>query len=121
MSPQPVSRGLLRPVLHTLVLLSTEQRWLRAVVLVTPTLAVLCGAAAGAAGGVAADPRAVTERFDRELDALLAAAGIAAPAAVAEGSVPPGRTGRDGVHTRWLPPLLEEMQAIARAHPMGRW
>jgi ring-1,2-phenylacetyl-CoA epoxidase subunit PaaC len=71
--------------------------------------------------GVAADPRAVTERFDRELRALLTSATIAAPSAPSVESVPPGRTGRDGVHTRWLPPLLEEMQAIARAHPMGRW
>jgi ring-1,2-phenylacetyl-CoA epoxidase subunit PaaC len=74
-----------------------------------------------AAVGVAADSRAVIERFDRDLGALLTSAGIAVPSAPAAESVPPGRTGRDGVHTRWLPPLLEEMQAIARAHPMGRW
>jgi hypothetical protein len=54
MSPQPVSGGLLRPAVHTLVLLSRGQRWLRAVVLVTPTLAVLCGVAAGAPAAGAA-------------------------------------------------------------------
>ncbi|GAA4358856.1 hypothetical protein [Angustibacter luteus] len=48
MSPQPVSWGLLRRTVHTVVLLSAEQQWLRAVVLVTPPLAVLCAVAAGA-------------------------------------------------------------------------
>jgi ring-1,2-phenylacetyl-CoA epoxidase subunit PaaC len=74
-----------------------------------------------AAAGVAADPHAVTERFDGELGTLLTAAGIVTPPAPSAESVPSGRTGRDGVHTQWLPPLLKEMQAIARAHPMGRW
>ena len=54
MSPQPVSWGRLRRTLHAVVLFSTEQRWLRVVVLVTPALAVLCAVAAGAPAPVAA-------------------------------------------------------------------
>jgi ring-1,2-phenylacetyl-CoA epoxidase subunit PaaC len=32
-----------------------------------------------------------------------------------------GRGGRDGVHTEALSRMLAEMQAVARAHPLGRW
>jgi ring-1,2-phenylacetyl-CoA epoxidase subunit PaaC len=77
-----------------------------------------------AAAGIAADPQRVAERLERSLAELLSEAGLAAPAASGGSATeahPPGRAGREGVHTRWLPPLLEEMQAIARAHPMGRW
>jgi len=74
-----------------------------------------------AAAGVAADPQLVAERLERSLGELLTEAGLAAPAASPSEAHPPGRAGREGVHTRWLPPMLEEMQAIARAHPMGRW
>ncbi len=71
--------------------------------------------------GVAADPHLVAEQLDRSLAELLAEAGLPAPPPHAAEAHPPGRTGRAGVHTHWLPPLLEEMQGLARAHPMGRW
>jgi ring-1,2-phenylacetyl-CoA epoxidase subunit PaaC len=76
--------------------------------------------AALVAAGVAADAPAVTERFDVELTGLLEEAGITPPPAPVE-QPPSGGTGRWGVHTPWLPPLLDELQGLARAHPMGRW
>ncbi|HET6562082.1 MAG TPA: 1,2-phenylacetyl-CoA epoxidase subunit PaaC [Marmoricola sp.] len=72
------------------------------------------------ATGVAADPQRTAERLHHELELLLEDAGLAAPTSHVEAH-PAGRTGRWGVHTRWLAPLLEELQGLARAHPMGRW
>ena len=70
--------------------------------------------------GAAADPAAVWDEADRVLRQVLETAGLPEPEvapAIADGQ--PG--GRDGHHTPWLAPLLEELQEIARAHPMGRW
>jgi ring-1,2-phenylacetyl-CoA epoxidase subunit PaaC len=73
-----------------------------------------------AAAGVAADPAAAWERASSLLAEVLGAAGLTAP--VSEPVVPEGQpAGRYGVHTSWLPPLLDELQGLARAHPMGRW
>ncbi len=74
-----------------------------------------------AAAGVGADARRVAGRLDDGIAELLAEAGISTPVETHVAAHPAGRTGRWGVHTRWLPPLLEEMQGLARAHPMGRW
>ena len=72
------------------------------------------------AAGVAPDPVAVWATSNEFLQRLLTAAGLVLPAdAVVFG--PDGRGGREGVHSVWLGPLLEEMQGLARAHPMGRW
>jgi ring-1,2-phenylacetyl-CoA epoxidase subunit PaaC len=70
--------------------------------------------------GVAAEPHAVWSETVAWLRELLATAGLAEPQVVPLPG-PEGRGGRDGVHTAWLPPLLEEMQSVARAHPEGRW
>jgi ring-1,2-phenylacetyl-CoA epoxidase subunit PaaC len=69
---------------------------------------------------VAPEPEGAWADARSYLRELLGAAGMTEPD-VAPDPGPRGRAGRDGVHTRWLPPLLEEMQHIARAHPMGRW
>jgi ring-1,2-phenylacetyl-CoA epoxidase subunit PaaC len=60
-----------------------------------------------------------TDAFDdamRVIDQVLDAAGLERPdiASAAGG-------GRDGIHTDGFPALLEEMQGLAREHPMGRW
>jgi ring-1,2-phenylacetyl-CoA epoxidase subunit PaaC len=87
-----------------------------------PELGRVDGVTAGLApAGVAADPQLVAERLELSVGELLTEAGLSTPAASPSEAHPPGRAGREGVHTRWLPPMLEEMQAIARAHPMGRW
>jgi ring-1,2-phenylacetyl-CoA epoxidase subunit PaaC len=72
------------------------------------------------AAGVAADPGTAWERTHVLLRELLESARLAEPVgepAVREGSP----AGRDGAHTPWLAPLLEELQGLAREHPMGRW
>jgi ring-1,2-phenylacetyl-CoA epoxidase subunit PaaC len=69
---------------------------------------------------VAAEPEAAWADAEFFLRELLGAATLALPV-VAPDPGREGRAGRDGVHTRWLAPLLEEMQHIARAHPQGRW
>jgi ring-1,2-phenylacetyl-CoA epoxidase subunit PaaC len=52
----------------------------------------------------------------RVVDQVLDTAGLERPDITsAEGR------GRDGVHTESFPALLDEMQGLARAHPMGRW
>ena len=72
------------------------------------------------ASGVAADPAAVQSASHAVLRQLLGAADLPEP--LVEPSLAEGRPGgRAGTHTRWLAPLLEEMQALARAHPRGKW
>jgi ring-1,2-phenylacetyl-CoA epoxidase subunit PaaC len=70
--------------------------------------------------GVAADPVAVGAATHDVITQLLAAADLPEP--LVETSLALGRDGgRAGAHTPWLAPLLEEMQALARAHPKGTW
>ena len=69
--------------------------------------------------GGAADPQAVWSSTRAVLEQVLAAAGVPEPQPTKPDPAEPG--GRDGAHTEWLTPLLEEMQGLARAHPVGRW
>jgi ring-1,2-phenylacetyl-CoA epoxidase subunit PaaC len=52
----------------------------------------------------------------RLVDQVLALAGLDRPDVAAAN----GR-GRDGIHTESFAALLDEMQGLARQHPMGRW
>ncbi|MDO9380420.1 MAG: 1,2-phenylacetyl-CoA epoxidase subunit PaaC [Nocardioidaceae bacterium] len=70
--------------------------------------------------GVAADPSAAWLVASAFLDQVLAAGDLEPPGTRSVGTMG-GRAGRDGAHTEWLGPLLDEMQVVARAHPMGRW
>lgn len=75
-----------------------------------------------AVAGVGVDPAQLRAEFDLVIDSVLAAAQLERPAGEGEtggGASAPG--GRTGTHTESLAPLLEEMQAVARAHPMGMW
>ncbi|WP_436492518.1 1,2-phenylacetyl-CoA epoxidase subunit PaaC [Actinokineospora sp. HUAS TT18] len=66
--------------------------------------------------GVAVDPAALRSEVDSVLDTVFHAAGLTRPdVAQAAG------TGRDGVHTEELGPLLAEMQQVARALPGAVW
>ena len=59
------------------------------------------------------------EAFDdamSTIEQVLDTAGLDRPDVVAA----PGG-GRDGIHTESFPALLDEMQGLARAHPLGRW
>jgi len=69
--------------------------------------------------GVAPDAGGVWAATADFLTLLWDRAGLAPDEGSALGVV--AVTGRTGVHTPWLGPLLEEMQSIARAHPLGRW
>ncbi|WP_395107087.1 1,2-phenylacetyl-CoA epoxidase subunit PaaC [Actinomadura sp. SCN-SB] len=73
-----------------------------------------------AQAGVGVDPASTREEVDAVLDQVLAVSGVDRP-----DRPPPvgvgGRTGRDGMHTEAMGPLLAEMQVVARAHPSGRW
>ncbi len=76
--------------------------------------------AALVAARVAAQPQEAAERAHGLLRQVLGSAGLVEPdgaPAVAERTP----AGRQGAHTDWLPPLLDELQGLARAHPMGRW
>ena len=69
-----------------------------------------------AEGGVAADPAAVQPVVAQVLDQVAEAGGLVRPRI---GQADPA--GRDGRHTDALPPLLEELQSVARAHPGATW
>jgi ring-1,2-phenylacetyl-CoA epoxidase subunit PaaC len=72
------------------------------------------------AAGVVPDPEAVWAEATSFLDRLLSAAELSAPEVAP--ALPPERSGgRRGAHTAWLVPLLDELQGLARAHPLGRW
>ncbi len=73
-----------------------------------------------AEAGVGVDPASVADAVDAVLDQVLAAAGLERPAERRLAGVD-GRTGRGGLHTEALGPLLAEMQVVARAHPQGQW
>ncbi|NLU66178.1 1,2-phenylacetyl-CoA epoxidase subunit PaaC [Streptomyces sp. HNM0574] len=72
------------------------------------TVAALCPDD-GSAAGVEAETR-------EALQQVAAAGGLALP----DAEPVPG-SGRDGVRTSHLAPLLEELQSVARAHPDGVW
>jgi ring-1,2-phenylacetyl-CoA epoxidase subunit PaaC len=57
---------------------------------------------------------------DAVIDAVLAEATLDRPRVPAATGVG-GRTGRDGVHTEDLGPILAELQSVARANPHGVW
>ena len=69
---------------------------------------------------VAADSSIAWASAWQQLEPVLEAADLAEPDVPASGPVA-GRAGRDGRHSESLGPLLDEMQSVARAHPMGRW
>ncbi|HEX4831224.1 MAG TPA: 1,2-phenylacetyl-CoA epoxidase subunit PaaC [Trebonia sp.] len=73
-----------------------------------------------AAAGVAVDPASLAAEVDAALGQVLAASGLEPPD-VPPAGMPGGRPGRDGVHTEALSAMLAPMQAVARAHPQGRW
>ncbi len=73
-----------------------------------------------AAAGAGVDPATVRADVDAVVDQVLAAAGLERPQVPAMSGVR-DRTGRDGLHTEAFGHLLAEMQAVARAHPMGMW
>ena len=73
-----------------------------------------------AEAGVAVDPADAAGEAAAVLDQVLTASGVSRPA-VPQAGLLGGRGGRDGVHTEALSRMLAEMQAVARAHPLGRW
>jgi ring-1,2-phenylacetyl-CoA epoxidase subunit PaaC len=75
---------------------------------------------ATALAGVGVDPAGLAADVDAVLDQVLAASGVTRPDRAPLGGAH-GRRGRDGHHTGALGSLLEEMQAVARAHPRGQW
>jgi ring-1,2-phenylacetyl-CoA epoxidase subunit PaaC len=76
--------------------------------------------AAAAESGVGVDPTTVREAAEAVLDQVLAAADVPRSEAPRRAGVL-GRTGRDGMHGEPLSRMLAEMQAVARAHPLGQW
>ncbi len=69
-----------------------------------------------ALAGVAPDPAALRETWQRTVQSVLARATLATPSGtwMHQG----GRTGR---HTEHLGPMLAEMQHLQRSHPGARW
>ena len=70
--------------------------------------------------GVAVDPATVRVDLDAVLDQVLPAATLTRPERAPVGLIG-GRSGRDGVHTEALGPVLALMQSPARAHPGATW
>ena len=66
--------------------------------------------------GVAADVRALAEPWRQRLDAVMAEATLAVPAA---GHMQRG--GKQGLHTEHLGYVLAEMQFLQRAYPNAQW
>ncbi|RDI68066.1 1,2-phenylacetyl-CoA epoxidase subunit PaaC [Nocardia pseudobrasiliensis] len=73
-----------------------------------------------AAVGAAVPAEALRKEFESVVAQVFHAARLDAPAAQPVTGVG-GRTGRDGIHTEAMGYVLAELQAVARAHPMGRW
>lgn len=69
---------------------------------------------------VAVDPASLRSEVEGVVDAVVTAAGLRRPEVPGRSGVG-GRTGRHGVHTEALGPLLAEMQSVARAHPGATW
>jgi ring-1,2-phenylacetyl-CoA epoxidase subunit PaaC len=72
------------------------------------------------AAGAAVDPGAVRDEVDAVLDEVLAAATLARPDVRPIGTTG-GRSGRQGLHTEYLGPLLAVMQSLARQHAGATW
>jgi ring-1,2-phenylacetyl-CoA epoxidase subunit PaaC len=68
------------------------------------------------AAGIAADPAALREAWNADVDAVLAEATLARPA---DGWMQKG--GKAGVHTEHLGPMLATMQFLQRAYPDAKW
>jgi ring-1,2-phenylacetyl-CoA epoxidase subunit PaaC len=73
-----------------------------------------------AAAGVAVDPAVLRADVDPVLDQVLTAATLTRPDVRPIGAVG-GRSGRQGLHTEHLGPLLAVMQSLARQHPGATW
>lgn len=74
-----------------------------------------------AAQKAAIDAAAVRGEFDAVVAEVFAEAELDVPAAGPSVSTVGGRSGRTGLHTELLGPLLANMQSVARAHPEGLW
>jgi ring-1,2-phenylacetyl-CoA epoxidase subunit PaaC len=72
------------------------------------------------AAGVAVDPATVRAEVDGVLDEVLAAATLRRPDVRPIGTTG-GRSGRQGLHTEYLGPLLAVLQSLARQHPGATW
>ena len=72
------------------------------------------------AAGVAVDPGEVRAEVDPVLNEVLARATLTRPQCPPVGALA-GRSGRDGVHTEQLGPLLAQKQSLARQHPGATW
>jgi ring-1,2-phenylacetyl-CoA epoxidase subunit PaaC len=72
------------------------------------------------AARVAVDPAETREEVDAVLDEVLAGATLTRPVVRAVGTAG-GRSGRQGLHTEHLGPLLAVMQSLARQHPGATW
>ncbi|WP_304455262.1 1,2-phenylacetyl-CoA epoxidase subunit PaaC [Nocardiopsis sp. YSL2] len=70
-----------------------------------------------AAQGAGVDPSTVADEVHDVLTQVLTTATLAAPEPFPEAAV----AGRDGRHTPDLPPLLDELQRVAREHPEATW
>jgi ring-1,2-phenylacetyl-CoA epoxidase subunit PaaC len=70
--------------------------------------------------GVGVDPADVRAEFDAVVATVLGAGDLEPPQGPTATTVA-GRAGRNGVHSESLGPLLAQLQAVARAHPTGRW
>ncbi|MET8080975.1 1,2-phenylacetyl-CoA epoxidase subunit PaaC [Streptomyces sp. NPDC005303] len=76
------------------------------------------------AAPLGAAPAAVAHRIRSELAEVLRSAGLNRTGAGLHGSAPVAvlaGSGRDGIHTEYLAPLLAELQSVARAHPSATW
>jgi ring-1,2-phenylacetyl-CoA epoxidase subunit PaaC len=73
-----------------------------------------------AATGVAVEPADLRPEVDAVLDEVLAAATLTRPVVRPSGTIG-GRSGRHGLHTEHLGPLLAVMQSLAREHPGATW
>lgn len=73
------------------------------------------------AAGAAVDSSALRVEFEGVLKQVFAASELPLPAEPTALPVGAVESGRDGIHTDALSPLLAEMQSVARAHPTGSW